>query len=397
MTEPVIRSLLDTDLYKYTMMQAVLHQHPAAPVEYRFRCRTPGIDFSGCLDEIEAEIDHLCRLRLDEDELDYLAGLDYIKPDFIHFLRLFRLDRRFIELGCEQGRLELHIKGPWLHTILFEVPLLAIICEVYCRRHYPSPDWHQARERLRHKIALAAVAPASFRFSDFGTRRRFSRRWQEEVVARLGQQLPVQFAGTSNLDLARRLGLRPVGTMAHEFLQAFQALGPRLIDSQKAALEAWVHEYRGRLGYALTDVVGMDAFLRDFDLYFAKLFDGLRQDSGDPMIWTEKALAHYRRMKIDPRGKTLVYSDSLTMARALEIHHRFQNDCAMAFGIGTHLTNDVTDPVPLNIVIKMTACNGQPVAKLSDSPGKAMCEDAGYLAYLAQVFQVRLAGADVAG
>ncbi|MFP2769631.1 nicotinate phosphoribosyltransferase [Oceanisphaera sp. KMM 10153] len=392
MTEPLIRSLLDTDLYKFTMMQTVLHQYPAAEVEYRFRSRNPQLDFADCVEDIEAEIEQLCQLRLTEDELTYLARLEYIKPDFIHFLRLFRLDRRFIHLSCHQGELELNIKGPWLHTILFEVPLMAIISEVYCRRHHPSPDWQQARARLQDKISLVqdSVENEDFRFSDFGTRRRYSRVWQQEVVAELARQLPVQFAGTSNLDLARRLGLKPVGTLAHEFMQAFQALGPRLIDSQKMALEAWVHEYRGQLGIALTDVVGMDAFLRDFDLYFAKLFDGLRQDSGDPVEWTEKALAHYRHMNIDPRSKTLVYSDGLTMRSALDLYQRFRHQCRPAFGIGTHLTNDIMSHSPINIVLKMTSCNGQAVAKLSDSPGKAMCEDPGYLAYLAQVFDVDL-------
>ncbi|MFH7566417.1 nicotinate phosphoribosyltransferase [Oceanimonas smirnovii] len=388
MTEPVITTLLDTDLYKYTMMQAVLHQHPAAEVEYRFRCRTPNVDFSACFNDISREIDHLCTLQLSDDELNYLAGLDYIKPDFIHFLRLFRLDRRFVHLECVNGRLELSIRGPWLHTILFEVPLLAIISEVYCRHHYPKPNWEQARARTQHKMDLLAPAEG-FRFSDFGTRRRFSARWQQEVVQTLAAGLPTQFSGTSNLALSRLIDRPPMGTMAHEFLQAFQALGPRLIDSQKAALDAWVSEYRGRLGIALTDVVGMDAFLQDFDLYYAKLFDGLRHDSGDPVIWTEKALAHYRKLKIDPNGKRLVYSDSLTVSKALELYQRFAGQCRPAFGIGTHLTNDVTNTPPLSMVIKMTRCNGQAVAKLSDSPGKAMCEDAGYLAYLSQVFGVQ--------
>ncbi|WP_116474144.1 nicotinate phosphoribosyltransferase [Zobellella maritima] len=389
MADPIIQSLLDTDLYKFTMMQTVLHQHPAAQVEYRFKCRTPGIDFSNCLEDIRREITALCRLRLTEDELAYLAGLDYIKSDFIHFLRLFQLDQRFVHLDYQQGELQLHIRGPWLHTILFEVPLLAIINEVYFRHHSPTPDWQEGRRRLQAKIALVANSPENrdFRFTDFGTRRRFARVWQKEVAEQLAGQLPLQFTGTSNLDLARRLGLHPIGTMAHEFLQAFQALGPRLVDSQKAALEAWVHEYRGRLGIALTDVVGMDAFLADFDLYFAKLFDGLRQDSGDPIIWTQKALAHYRKLRINPHTKTLVYSDGLTISKALEIYRRFRQDCTMAFGIGTHLTNDL-GPTPINIVIKMTACNGQVVAKLSDSPGKTLCRDQAYLAYLARVFKV---------
>lgn len=392
MTEYVIQSLLDTDLYKFTMMQTVLHQHPAAEVEYLFRSRNPDLDFSDCLEEIEQEIAHLCQLRLTEEELTYLGKLDYIKPDFIHFLRLFQLDLRFIHVSCHQGQLELIIRGPWLHTILFEVPLLSIISEVYCRRHHPAPNWDSARTRLQDKIKLVKsdAEYIDFRFSDFGTRRRYSRLWQQEVVSRLAQQLPLQFSGTSNLDLARRFDLKPVGTLAHEFMQAFQALGPRLIDSQKVALEAWVHEYRGQLGIALTDVVGMDAFLRDFDLYFAKLFDGLRQDSGDPIEWTEKALAHYRQLNIDPRSKTFVYSDGLTMHSALDIYHRFREQCRPAFGIGTHLTNDIMSHSPINIVLKMTRCNGQAVAKLSDSPGKAMSDDESYMAYLAQVFDVDL-------
>lgn len=389
----VIASLLDTDLYKFTMMQTVLHQHPAAEVEYHFRSRNIDLDFTDCIDDIAAEITHLCQLKLSEDELTYLGQLDYIKPDFIHFLRLFRLDQRFIDLSCHQGVLDLKIRGPWLHTILFEVPLLSIISEVYCRRHHPKPDWQGARARLQDKIAVVKsdTSHADFRFSDFGTRRRYSRAWQQEVVSELAQQLPQQFSGTSNLDLARRLNLKPVGTLAHEFMQAFQALGPRLIDSQKMALEAWVHEYRGQLGIALTDVVGMDAFLRDFDLYFAKLFDGLRQDSGDPVEWTEKALAHYRRLNIDPRSKTFVYSDGLTMHSALDLYQQFKDQCKPAFGIGTHLTNDIMSHSPMNIVLKMTRCNGQAVAKLSDSPGKAMSDDEGYMAYLAQVFNVNLA------
>ncbi|WP_319782272.1 nicotinate phosphoribosyltransferase [Oceanisphaera sp. IT1-181] len=386
----VIQSLLDTDLYKFTMMQTVLHQHPAAEVEYHFRSRNKQLDFSDCIADIEAEIAHLCQLRLSEDELSYLGQLDYIKPDFIHFLRLFRLDQRFVHVSCEKGELILKIHGPWLHTILYEVPLLAIISEVYCRRHHPNPDWVGARARLQDKIELVKSQPeyTDFRFSDFGTRRRYSRLWQQEVVMELAKQLPEQFSGTSNLDLARRLNLKPVGTLAHEFMQAFQALGPRLIDSQKMALEAWVHEYRGQLGIALTDVVGMDAFLRDFDLYFAKLFDGLRQDSGDPVEWTEKALAHYRKLNIDPRSKTFVYSDGLNMHSALDLHVRFREQCKPAFGIGTHLTNDIMSHSPINIVLKMTSCNGQAVAKLSDSPGKAMSDDEGYMAYLAQVFDV---------
>jgi nicotinate phosphoribosyltransferase len=193
------------------------------------------------------------------------------------------------------------------------------------------------------------------------------------------------FKGTSNVLLARDLDMVPMGTMGHEYLQSFQALGVRLRDFQRAALEEWVQEYRGDLGIALTDTVGMDAFLADFDLYFAKLFDGLRHDSGDPAAWGEKALAHYARLRIDAHSKRLVFSDSLDVAKAIALYRRFGDRVNLGFGIGTHLTNDV-GLQPLNIVMKLVEVNGQPVAKLSDAPGKTLATDATFLAYLRQVF-----------
>jgi nicotinate phosphoribosyltransferase len=205
--------------------------------------------------------------------------------------------------------------------------------------------------------------------SDFGTRRRYSFAWQKHVIETLHEAVPEVFRGTSNVLIAKQLGIFPIGTMAHEFLQAFQALDVRLRDFQKAALETWVQEYRGDLGIALTDVVGMDAFLRDFDLYFAKLFDGLRHDSGDPVVWGEKAIAHYHKLRIDPATKRLVFSDALTIPRALELYRHFRGRIQTSFGIGTDLSND-TPHKPLNIVMKITACNGQSVAKLSDKVRK---------------------------
>ena len=384
----MIRSLLDTDLYKFTMMQAVLHQFPGAQVEYQFDCRDHNIDLRPYADEIRQRVAELCELRFNEDELAYLGGLRFIKPDFIDFLRLFHLQERYIDIRNDGEQLEILIRGPWLHTILFEVPVLAIVNETWFRAQYPEADFTEGKARLAAKIEQVRAYPAkdAFRFSDFGTRRRFSSAWQKQVVQTLREQLPLQFSGSSNVMLARKLNLLPIGTMAHEFLQAAQALGPRLVDSQRFALESWAREYRGDLGIALSDVVGIDAFLRDFDLYFCKLFDGMRHDSGDPGEWTEKVLAHYRANRIDPRMKNLVYSDGLTITRALEIHTRFKGMALLSFGIGTHLTNDIGYPA-LSIVIKMTRCNGQPVAKLSDSPGKTMCTDATYLAYLRQVFQ----------
>lgn len=387
----IIESLLDTDLYKFTMMQCVLHQFPGAEVSYRFRCRTPGVDLSPYADEIRDEVMHLCTLTFKDAELAYLGGLRFIKSDFVDFLSLFHLKDKYIrvtkDLACDFG-LSIEITGPWLHTILFEIPILAIVNEVYFRHIAPVPDEAEGMRRLRAKIALLKNEPdnADLRVSDFGTRRRFSRAWQEKVVRVLIDELgsPI-FSGTSNVDLARRYGLVSIGTMAHEYLQACQALGPRLRDSQVFGFEMWAKEYRGDLGIALSDVYGIEPFLKDFDMYFCKLFDGARHDSGDPFVWGERMIEHYRANKCDPRGKSLVFSDGLTVPRIIELYRRFHRRIGIGFGIGTNLMNDL-GPQPLNIVVKMVRANGQPVAKISDNPVKGMCDDPTYLAYLRQVF-----------
>lgn len=387
----VIHSLLDTDLYKFSMMQVVLHHFPAAHVEYRFKCRTPGVDLRSCLDEIRREVDSLCELRFTDQELEFLASLRFIKSDFVDFLRLFHLPRRCVDIGegAESGEISIAVKGPWLHTILFEIPVLAIVNEVYFRRLQPQPDWSEGRRRLQEKIALVVSQPdlVSFRVAEYGTRRRFSGQWHEEVVQTLRASFGDHLAGTSNVLLAMRHGVTPLGTMGHEYLQACQALGPRLRDSQVFAFETWAKEYRGDLGIALSDVYGLEAFLRDFDMYFCKLFDGARHDSGDPFVWGERLIAHYRENRVDPQTKTLVFSDALTFPLAIEIARRFASRCKVSFGIGTNLTNDI-GLEPLQIVMKMVRCNGQPVAKVSDSPEKTMCDDPAYLAYLRRVFDL---------
>jgi nicotinate phosphoribosyltransferase len=389
----LIQSLLDTDLYKFTMMQVVLHHFPAAHVEYRFNCRTRGVDLSPYVDEIREEIADLCLLRFRDSELEYLRSMRFIKGDFIDFLGLFQLNMKSIRVerdATESAGVSIVIRGPWLHTILFEIPVLAIVNEVYFRNTQAQPDFAEGRRRLQAKIALVRdnLAMVGCRIADYGTRRRFSRLWHDEVLTILKTQLAENLAGTSNVMYAARHGLTPLGTMAHEYLQACQALGPRLRDSQTFGFEMWAREYRGDLGIALSDVYGMDAFLRDFDMYFCKLFDGARHDSGDPIQWGERLLAHYERNRVDPRTKTLVFSDSLDFPRVIELYTRFKDRARIAFGVGTNLTNDL-GYTPLQIVIKMVRCNGQPVAKLSDSPEKNMCEDDAYLAYLRQVFEIR--------
>jgi nicotinate phosphoribosyltransferase len=392
----IIRSLLETDLYKITMWQAMLHRHPQAHAEYRYVCRnTSAFPLAQLLPEIDEQLDGLCALSFTEDELAYVGAMRFIKSDFVDFLRLFRFQRRFITVRtcADGGSLEIVARGPQVHVTGFEIHVLAIVSELYTRRFDQQAALAEGRRRLRAKIELvraygaheAHARATPFEFFDFGIRRRFSRAWHEEVLRTLQQELPDWFKGTSNVHLARELGMVAIGTMAHEYLQSYQAFDSRLRDFQKAALEDWVQEYRGDLGIALTDVIGMDAFLADFDLYFAKLFDGLRHDSGDPVEWGEKALAHYAKLRIDARSKRLVFSDGLDLPAAFALHRHFADRTQLGFGIGTNLTNDLGIQ-PLNIVMKLVECNGQPVAKLSDSPGKTMCEDETFLAYLRQVF-----------
>ncbi len=396
MPEPIVNSLLATDLYKFTMWQALLHAYPANTARYEFRCRNaPRKPLARLIPGIEREIDALCSLSFTEDELAWLSDLPYLTSDFIDYLRIFRFQRRYLRIEASGDSLVIVAEGPQIHVMGFEIFVLSIVNELHFRELATPATLDEGRARLAAKIArLKAIDTTAgdpdgqrhpFEFFDFGLRRRFSAAWHDEVVATLAREVPEYFKGTSNVELARRYELVPIGTMAHEYLQTFQAVGIQLRQSQRAALEAWVQEYRGDLGIALTDVIGMDAFLADFDRYFAKLFDGLRHDSGDPVEWGEKALAHYEALKVDARSKRLVFSDGLDFDRALTLWKHFSDRVKTGFGIGTHLTNDL-GLEPLNIVMKLVRCNGQPVAKLSDSPGKTMCDDETFLAYLRKVF-----------
>lgn len=392
---PVINSLLENDLYKFTMWQALLHSHPGTHAEYEFLCRNqPEYPLAELADELNAQIDYLCSLTFREDELDYLRELRFIKADFADFLSIFKLQRKFITVMAEGELLRVRVVGPMVHTMPFEIYILQTVNELYYRRFDQERYTNEGIRRLYEKInfirlrsqELSVENRHPFEFVDFGLRRRFSSKMQDKVVSTLVTEVPEYFKGTSNVYLARKYKLPPIGTHAHEWFGLFQGLpSVRLRDFQRAALQAWVDEYRGDLGTALTDMVGMDAFLADFDLYFAKLFDSLRQDSGDPIIWGEKALAHYAKLRIDARTKRLVFSDGLDLTRAFDLYAHFSDRIMTSFGIGTNLTNDTGLPT-LHIVMKLIACNGQPVAKISDSKGKTHCKDETFLAYLHQVF-----------
>ena len=387
---PVLHTLLDTDAYKLHMQQAVFHHYYDVHVAAEFRCR--GDDLLGIYaDSIREQVDAMQHLTLQDDEYQWLSGLPFFKTDYLNWLRDFRYKPEQVTVTNENGKLDIRLEGPWREVIMWEVPLLAVISELAHRYRSPEKGVEQAVAALENKLAAFSTLTAGldmsrFRLMDFGTRRRFSRDVQEAIVKRL-QQEP-WFVGTSNYDLARRLNLTPMGTQAHEWFQAHQQISPDLANSQRAALAAWLAEYPNQLGIALTDCITMDAFLRDFGPEFAERYQGLRHDSGDPVEWGEKAIAHYEKLGIDPMSKVLVFSDNLDLAKAVELYRHFNARVNLSFGIGTRLTCDIPQVKPLNIVIKLVECNGKPVAKLSDSPGKTICHDKAFVRALRKAFDL---------
>ena len=398
---PIITHLTDTDLYKFTMLQTMFHRHTNLNGIYIFKCRNEDVKFTKEMkDEIEAQIDHLCTLRFTDEELDYLASLRFIKSDFVEFLRIWHPLRRYVSCWIENDKLNIEVNGPLFNTMMFEIYLLAIVNEVYFRMNYDYLDLVQsARENLYEKLNAENVneeyvgfegdKPAyTFNFAEFGTRRRLSREWQDYVMRQLIKTN--HCVGTSNVYLAMKYGIKAIGTYAHEYVQMFQGIpGIQLAYTNKAALEEWFDEYQGDLGTALTDTLGTDIFLRDFNKLQATCYTGVRHDSGDPYEWGEKIIAHYQKLGIDPKTKTLLFSDSLDFDKAQQIYDHFHERINVSFGIGTYLTND-TCAGALNIVIKLQYINGHPVAKLSDVAGKTMCQDGSYADYLKQAVDYRL-------
>ncbi|HID9089065.1 TPA: nicotinate phosphoribosyltransferase [Enterobacter mori] len=387
---PVLHTLLDTDAYKLHMQQAVFHHYHDVHVAAEFRCR--GDDLLGIYaDSIREQVDAMQHLALQDDEYHWLSGLPFFKADYLTWLRDFRYKPEQVTVTNDNGKLNIRLAGPWREVIMWEVPLLAVISELAHRYRSPETGVEQAVASLENKLAAFSTLTegldmSRFRLMDFGTRRRFSREVQQAIVKRLKQE--PWFVGTSNYDLARRLDLTPMGTQAHEWFQAHQQISPDLANSQRAALAAWLDEYPNQLGIALTDCITMDAFLRDFGPEFAERYQGLRHDSGDPVEWGEKAIAHYEKLGIDPMTKVLVFSDNLDLAKAVDLYRHFSSRVNLSFGIGTRLTCDIPQVKPLNIVIKLVECNGKPVAKLSDSPGKTICHDKAFVRALRKAFDL---------
>ena len=393
----IINSLLETDMYKFSMGQAIFHQFTDYRTTWTFRCRNKDVKFTPeMVEEIKDQIRAYCDLRFNEEELDYLQSIVWIKSSYVSFLRLWkpRYDDFTITTDAECG-LAIETTGTWLNTSMYEIPTLAIVNEVYFRMKFDYDALMDSfRRRLDDKISKLQSGEWNIGvFSEFGLRRRLSGEAQDLAVKELcSKDLGASHCvGTSNVYLAMKHNVTPVGTMAHEWImcvgQGNHKHNPAY--SNWYALDCWVKEYGILNGTALTDAITTDCFLRDFKLTYATLYSGVRHDSGDPYEWGDKMIAHYESLGIDPKTKTLLFSDSLNFEKATAIYAYFKDKAKVAFGIGTYIAND-TDAEPLNIVMKTTVCNGMDVAKVSDSEGKGMCKNPDYVEYLERCIKWRM-------
>ena len=389
---PIIISLLDTDLYKFNMNQVMFHKHPDLIGQYVFKCRNEDVRFTQeMFDEINEQIDYLCTLSFSKDELDYLRSIRFIKKDYVEFLRLWHPIRDYVTTGLEaNGELNLKIEGPLFSAMQFEIYLLEIVNEVYFRMSYDYINLRRAaEERLEQKIADFNSGKYTFSFAEFGCRRRLSREWEDEAVRRLCTET-TKCVGTSNVYLAKKYNVKPIGTFAHEFVQMYQGIDSiPLAYTNHYAMQDWYDEYKGDNGTALTDTITTDLFLMDFDRSMVNNYTGVRHDSGDPYEWGEKMIAHYKKYGVDPKTKLLLFSDSLDFDRAEALYQYFKDKTKVSFGIGTFVSNDTNEDA-LNIVIKLQYVNDRPVARISDAPGKAMCSDEEYFEYLKSAVKFRI-------
>ncbi|MGR5059307.1 nicotinate phosphoribosyltransferase [Vibrio rotiferianus] len=401
----IIQSALDFDVYKVNMMSAAAALYPDAMVSYKFIVRSEE-DLSELLPEVKVEVLKLQDITFSAEEIEYMKGVaPYLKPEFVDALHAFRFNpQRDVSFNIKTmadgtSQLRITINGLWTETILYETIIMSIVSEVRSRARWADISVEQFQsvleEKVRHlKAELKRRNITNFKFADMSTRRRFSFQAQRSMLQYLSKELPDCLTGTSNYHLAKELGLTPIGTVAHEWFMGHQAL-VNVRDSQKVALQRWQEMFNGALGIALTDTIGIDAFLKDFDEELSNAYVGVRHDSGCPYTWGEKMIEHYQSLGIDPMTKTLVFTDGLNFEQALDICERFQGRIQVSFGIGTSLANDMGDYTnaqgtaykPLSIVIKMVSCNGSPVAKISDEPEKAMCEDIFFLMNLKRRFE----------
>lgn len=370
----MIQSMLDNDLYKFTMQQAVHRLYPRADAEYVFINRSGTLFPEGFARQLRSEVDAMAGLRLTPGEKAYLEEACYfLTPVYLDYLEHYRFDPGEVDISQENGSLSVTITGPWYRTILWEVPLMAMISELYFVMTHARPISDSQRTSVNLNKARI-LSRNNIRFAEFGTRRRFSSESHKALIHDILNTEQSTLIGTSNVHLARHFRIKPIGTLAHEWFMFHAVLnGYRMANI--TGIDAWVTVFHGDLGIALTDTFTTDVFLSAFDTMHAKLFDGVRHDSGDPYAFVDKIVNHYTKLRIDPTTKTIVFSDSLDMDKAVAIHTYCRGRIRDSYGIGTNLTNDV-GVTPLNMVIKLSRCRTgpgrgwHPVVKLSDDPGK---------------------------
>lgn len=366
-------SILDNDFYKFTMQHAVVKLFPKAKATYGFINRGNHSFPNGFAEALRKSVNAMATLKLTREEKKYLAlNCPYLDPTYLDFLQGYRYDPDEISIHQEGDQISLRIMGYWYRTILWEVPLMSLICELY----YELKNLHRVEDAViidvtREKIEKYKVLGITI--AEFGTRRRHSYDVHRLVMQSLTQYGTGSFIGTSNVHMAMLGGTKPIGTHAHEWFMFHAAkYGFKMANSM--GLEQWSDIYRGDLGIALTDTYTTDVFFEQFDKKFAKLFDGVRHDSGDPIEFADKTIFHYQKLGINPLSKTIIFSDGLNYDKVERIANYCKEKIGISFGIGTNFTNDVGLEA-MNIVVKMLETfpdGGQwtGVVKLSDEKGK---------------------------
>jgi nicotinate phosphoribosyltransferase len=360
------------------MLQAYYHQYPTATGKWVFRCRNKDIKLGFLAQDVAIQINDLKKLKLTDDEAEYLLSLGYFQQDFVIWLKDdFQVDLSRLQISVDnEGHLQITVKGKLTDINILEVWILAIVNELYFKYDAAANGLKEADlfsegwRRILEKSNKLKDYP-NLKFAEFGTRRRYSADWQDFAVKELVNKCPSNIVGSSNVGLAMKYGIKPIGTVAHEWTMSHLGLVDRIEQAQSRALHVWQQEYGQDLGIALTDTFTTDAFFRDFEFPVARAYSGVRQDSGDPIEFGNKMVAHYEKIGIDPRKKDIIFSDSLDVDKAINIWRHFAGRVGVSFGIGTNLSNDVGRK-PLNIVMKLLECNGTPLVKLSDDIGKAM-------------------------
>lgn len=378
----IINSLLDLDFYKLTMGQVQWHNYRETPVRFAFTNRTQSVKLGEvlALDQLHRQLQHVCTLRFQDDELHYLSQIDcgdrsMFAPAYIDWLAQLKLPE--YRLQVKDGQLDLSFPGLWPVVTFWETISLSIVNELFYLTILQG-DREEAlaigRERLTEKIQRIQRECPDITLSDFGTRRRFSQAWQEEVVATLKRALPHNFLGTSCVDIARRLGVKPMGTSAHEMYMVlsgiFHGSDDEIRASHNRVLRDWWAAYGWELSVALTDTYGSDFFFRDMTAEQATKWKSLRQDSGDPIQFGERAIQFYKGYNIDPTQKLLVFSDGLILDEIIRIYRHFVGRIKTTYGWGTNLTNDVGQKA-LSLIVKPIESCGYATGKLTDNLAKA--------------------------